>query len=591
MERQDFYNTFVKNVDPLESYQLIPGTMLAGRYLIGTALGAGGFGITYRAYDTLLSASVAIKEYYPGGLVSRYPGHTEISVYSGDRSQQFSYGKDKFMEEARSLAKFSSHANIVNVLDFMEENGTAYIVMEFLEGVTLKEVLKNNKKPMELEEAFTIILPIIDALKTLHSQGLIHRDVSPDNIFLKKDGGVKLIDFGAARFSLGEKESTLSIILKPGYAPPEQYRSKSRQGPFSDVYAMGGCLYRMLTGVAPEESLGRVLDDAQKKAYEINPKVSKNISDILDKAMSVSIDGRYQTMAEFESAILGLDISTVTYEAERQSKKTEPSKRYYEPINANSSTKIKKTPKTPKKKNIKALWIGGATVALILLLSLAYFMNEPLEEDNKENSGGGSKISLGDNKNNEDNSEDVPVLANYTFDYVIVEQATGENKGCRLLSYKGDEKKLTLPSNINGQPVVAIGKKFSIPKDVEEIIMPDTIIEIGELAFVGLEKLKSIKLSQSIVSIRQRAFAGCLSLEELDIPDTTQYIGYGAFSNCKSLTKVRCENAEFNSVFYPNEKQATIYTSLNSTTYESLINEINESEKLNYNTNVSEFYE
>ena len=179
------------------------------------------------------------------------------------------------------MAKFSQHPHIVNVYDFFEENNTAYIVMEYLEGVSLKNYLKSVGGKLSIADTLQIIDPVMDALKAIHKEGIVHRDISPDNIFILPDGRIKVIDFGAARLSMGDKEQTLSVVLKPGYAPPEQYRSKSKQGPFTDIYALGATMYRMVTGEVPEESVDRLIKDEIKLRESWSPNCRKNMKILL----------------------------------------------------------------------------------------------------------------------------------------------------------------------------------------------------------------------------------------------------------------------------------------------------------------------
>ncbi|RGZ01870.1 serine/threonine-protein kinase [Clostridium sp. AM58-1XD] len=289
---------------PKEIYHLHPGMVLAGRYMIGTVLGFGGFGITYRAWDNKLNVMVAIKEYYPAGIVNRIPGEMEVILYTGKSKKEFVSGLERFLEEARNTVRFSDHPNIVNVFDFFEENGTAYIVMEFLDGISLKDYMKKAGGKLGYEEAVTITCAIMEALKQVHGAGILHRDISPDNIFLCSDGRIKLIDFGAARFSTGEEEKTMSIVLKMGYAPPEQYRSKSRQGPWTDVYALGATLYRIVTGKVPDESVNRVVEDTVQEPCELEPSVPEYLSRAIMKAMALIPELRFQTIGEFQEAIL-----------------------------------------------------------------------------------------------------------------------------------------------------------------------------------------------------------------------------------------------------------------------------------------------
>lgn len=293
---------FVRGSVPKEVYHLYPGMKLSDRYIIGTVLGFGGFGITYRAWDILLEAMVAIKEYYPAGIVNRIPGEKEVILYTGKGLKEFGNGLSRFLEEARNTAKFSNHPNIVNVFDFFEENGTAYIVMEFLDGISLKEYLKREGGRLDCDAAVSIIGFVVEALKQIHSVGIIHRDISPDNIFVCSDGRIKLIDFGAARFSAGE-EKTLSIVLKMGFAPPEQYRSRSRQGPFTDIYALAATMYRMITGVVPEESVNRVEEDTLKSPGELVSNVPEHLNHALMKAMALNPELRFQNMEQFWDAV------------------------------------------------------------------------------------------------------------------------------------------------------------------------------------------------------------------------------------------------------------------------------------------------
>ncbi len=293
--------------DPKEAFQLRPGVILAGRYVVGTALGVGGFGITYRAWDNTLQKMLAIKEYYPSanGIVNRVPGKPQVIVYSGNRAVEFENGKARFLFEARNMARFNTHPNIVHVYDYFEENGTAYIVMEFLDGISYKQFIAANGGKVDQKVAVEVTLSVLDALKEIHKSGIIHRDISPDNVFICMNGVIKLIDFGAARFSTGEEEKTLSIILKPGYAPPEQYRSRSRQGPWTDIYAVGAMFYRALTGVMPDESVNRMVQDKVVPPHELDPEIPENLSNAIMRAMALNQELRFRSVDQFREAIQG----------------------------------------------------------------------------------------------------------------------------------------------------------------------------------------------------------------------------------------------------------------------------------------------
>ena len=194
------YCGYEENTNPEEAFHLMPGSIIGKRYVVGKVLGFGGFGVTYIGFDSLLEKKVAIKEYLPSEFATRVPSQTKVSIYAGEKTEQFGQGMARFVEEARKLAKFNETSEIVNVYDCILENETAYIIMELLEGESLKSYLERNKK-LSVEEAEKIILPVFKSLHSVHEEGLIHRDIAPDNIFLTTDGRVKLLDFGAARYA------------------------------------------------------------------------------------------------------------------------------------------------------------------------------------------------------------------------------------------------------------------------------------------------------------------------------------------------------------------------------------------------------
>ena len=291
---------YVPGTPPSEIYHLFPGTELADRYIIGMVLGFGGFGITYKAWDKKLETVVAIKEYYPSGLVNRVPGTKEVILFARNRVNEYQHGLIRFLDEARNMAKFNSHPNIINIFEYFEENSTAYIVMEFLDGITLAQFLKKNR--MDYTAALEVTHKICFALKSIHKSGIIHRDISPDNIFLCTNGAIKLIDFGAARFSRDE-DRMMTIILKPGFAPPEQYEKINEQGPWTDIYALGATLYLMVTGIKPEESTNRKISDLLQPPHVVCPEIPEYISNTIMKAMAVDKHLRFTSVDDFEKAI------------------------------------------------------------------------------------------------------------------------------------------------------------------------------------------------------------------------------------------------------------------------------------------------
>lgn len=293
---------YEENTPPLEPYHMIPGTLLHERYTIGRVVGFGGFGVTYIGYDTLLNRKVAIKEYLPGEYSTRIPGTTGIVTYEGERTSQFQKGLGKFIEEARLLAKLQASNGIVQIYDSFQENATAYIIMEYMDGMELSEYLK-SKGRLTVEEAKEILHPILLSLKDVHELGVVHRDIAPNNIYLLKDGRVKLYDFGASRFVSSSHSKSLSVIVKPGYAPSEQYSSRGSQGTWTDVYSLAATFYTMITGIVPEDAMDRIEREELKKPSKLGVKIDKNTENALMNALNIKPEDRTQTVEIFEKEL------------------------------------------------------------------------------------------------------------------------------------------------------------------------------------------------------------------------------------------------------------------------------------------------
>lgn len=294
---------YVEGTQQKAAFQLKPGTVLQDRYIIGESLGYGGFGITYRAYDTVLGIVVAVKEFYPAGLVNRAEDETKVGIFSGNKAVEYQRLLGRFIEEARNMALFAKEKDIVNVFAYFEANGTAYIIMEYIEGTLLKKYLKENGK-MQEEQACTYINAVLTAVQKMHDKNIIHRDISPDNIFLISDSQVKLFDFGAAKFQEGLIEKNSSIVVKAGYAPPEQYRGKSHQDHRVDIYAAGAVFYQMLTGERPLEALDRVQQDVLEPPSGKGAEVSPHVEAAVMKALALKPEERFTSAEEFRQALL-----------------------------------------------------------------------------------------------------------------------------------------------------------------------------------------------------------------------------------------------------------------------------------------------
>ena len=310
---------YIEGTPAKEAYHIKPGSLLHDRYTVGRAIGFGGFGITYIAWDNKLMQKVAIKEYMPSEYATRVPGNLTVTIYDGERYTEFMTGLQKFLDEAQRLAKFQNVPGIVRILDCFSENLTAYIVMEYLDGMTLKQYLAEHGGKLPYEEAVEFILPVLAALQAVHKEGIIHRDISPDNIFITEDGEVKLLDFGAARYASTGYSKSLSVILKPGYAPAEQYLSHGEQGPWSDVYATAATLYRMITGVVPEEALERKEKDTLKPPSALGAKLPKNAEKAILNALNVRVENRTASAEEFEAQLLSTaNVIRVTEKGEKR---------------------------------------------------------------------------------------------------------------------------------------------------------------------------------------------------------------------------------------------------------------------------------
>ena len=295
---------YIEGTPVEEAIHIVPGTILAGRYVIGRVLGFGGFGVTYAGWDEKLEQRVAIKEYLPSEFSTRVQGKTSVTVFNGVKREQYLDGLNKFIDEAKRLSKFQKEDGIVRIFDCIAENDTAYIIMEYLEGESLSDRL-NREGIISEKDAIDILMPIMDSLGIVHKEGIIHRDIAPDNIILTDDGRVKLIDFGAARFATTSHSRSLTVIIKPGYSPEEQYRSRSDQGPYTDVYSLAAVLYRMITGITPPDALERraKMESVKKEILESPRSINKDVTPITENALlnalNIRIEDRTPTVQAF----------------------------------------------------------------------------------------------------------------------------------------------------------------------------------------------------------------------------------------------------------------------------------------------------
>lgn len=276
------------------------GTRLDSKVIIGRVMGKGGFGITYLGYDPRVDKTIAVKEYYPNGISYRTPGTTEVSIADTKSTETFESGAEKFYTEAEMVSQFNGNPNIVSVYDYFRANGTVYLIMEYINGVTLKTYVDRHGK-LNDGQALYVMDKIVAALSITHSAGVLHRDISPDNIMICADGKVKLIDFGAARQILAESSSNLTVVMKPGYTPIEQYTKKGKQGAWTDIYSLGVSMYYALTRIIIDDPYARMDDDEEFEENKFN--INEQLWEILKKCTMINASDRYGSAIELRKAL------------------------------------------------------------------------------------------------------------------------------------------------------------------------------------------------------------------------------------------------------------------------------------------------
>ena len=338
------------------AYTLPPQTILAGKYLVGRVLGQGGFGITYIGWDIALERKVAIKEYYPKGQVSRNPGSRRLTWYHDEQAQLARKdGMEMFLKEARKMSRVDDIPGVVRVRELFQENDTAYIVMDFVEGETLKARLKRSG-PMSWDQAKEIFQPAIRAMEQVHKAGLIHRDLSPDNLMLTKDGQVFILDLGAAKDLNVNQGASSMQVAKGGFSPYEQYTQRGGSGPWTDVYAMAATIYYTLTGKIPPIAIDRAEDDTISWDLPNLNTLPRPALEALKQAMVVSAKKRTQSMEELERGLF---------------EKAEPTPRPKPIPKATPEEKAAPNPK-PEKKTQKKGWMAAVVAAIVLCGTLAW---------------------------------------------------------------------------------------------------------------------------------------------------------------------------------------------------------------------------
>ena len=313
---------------PNYPHQLPIGTMLKSRYTVGKVLGQGGFGITYIGWDNALEAPIAIKEYYPNSFVTRESAFSlEVHCAGEGAEELFRHNRERFLKEAKILAKLQNVPGIVRVQNLFAENNTAYIVMEYVEGIDLKHYIRMQNRCLTVQEVLSVMRPVIYALSRVHEAELVHRDISPDNIMILPDGSAKLLDFGAAREVENaevdkELPQSTEAILKHGFAPMEQYRRRGSLGPWTDVYALCATMYYCLTGKVPNSAPERIMGDDNVNWHRI-PGLNEQQIAALEKGLALMPENRLRTMEQLYRGLFSQQTqSTETRPAPKEQKRT-----------------------------------------------------------------------------------------------------------------------------------------------------------------------------------------------------------------------------------------------------------------------------
>ena len=506
-------------------YALPPETILAGKYLVGKVLGQGGFGITYIGWDIPLERKVAIKEYYPSGQVSRNPGTRNLTWYSSEQSLHARQdGMKMFLKEARKMVKADSIPGVVRVLDLFQENGTAYIVMEFVEGETLKARLLRDGS-MDWEAAKKIFRPVISAMEQVHAFGLIHRDLSPDNLMLLPDGSVKILDLGAAKdLSLNSGASSMQVA-KSGFSPLEQYIQRGGSGTWTDVYAMAATIYYTLTGTLIPGAVERLEKDTISWDFPALNRLPAQAREALKKALAVQAKDRTQTMEALEKGLFAEPVKV-------QPKPVVEKKTPVEPT-ANSGKREK-----PK---IKKLWLVAiAAVLVALAFAIPVAPSNTMRED----------ICSYHWQEKEQCYEDQPVFgSSFTrrqirrIEFLSSTASAASNAWDISANADGSVLAWTVPAGELYTLYIAANGKVYAPENCWNL-------------FALYENLESIDFNgvfdTSKVTDMTYMFSNCESLETLDVSsfDTSNVKAVSAmFSECSNLKSLDLRNLDFQNIW------------------------------------------
>ena len=558
---------------------LPPGTILDGRYIVGRVLGQGGFGATYIAQEYSSKQLIAIKEFLPTDFVTR-SGTYDLVVFSEQHRENFESGKQLFLNEAKTLAKVKGDPNVVDVYGFFEEHNTAYFTMEFVQGRSLQQVVKEHGGRLSVDEANRLLLPVMRAVGVVHSKGIVHRDIAPDNIMITEASVSKLIDFGAARLDVGEKSRSLDVMVKHGFAPKEQYTKNGHQGPYTDVYAMAATYYYSITGKVPPDAIERIELDQLIRPSALGAEIEPEAEMVLLKALAINAKDRYQTMEEFvkelspapEIIVEDVDHIDMTTPESMLKKAADYLKQgdwakaelylnvvlSEDPQNAEAwvgkllveqkaptidDLADRKTPFHKSKSFCMALENADPGLKKILQGYIPETKN-PLPEFFKKLAkhkkaliaslvvllicaGGGVAFKM---------------LSGHEPDLWEYESGSGTlalhesmdsfasmpQEKLPWAEYKNEIRTITIGDGVQSVPS-GIFKDYP---SVSKVNIRNGVDTVGASAFQGCRSLKTLYLADSVTAIEAGAFSGCSSLDEITMSSAIRTIGVDAFSGC-----------------------------------------------------------
>lgn len=480
---------------PGEAHRLPAGTVLKEQYLVGKVLGQGGFGITYLGWDLYLDIPVAIKEYYPVGVVMRDTTVTmDVVSCTGDEGARFRNNKERFLREAKMLARFSQVPEIVQVRNFFLSNNTAYIVMEYVEGITLKQFVKDSGGTLGVEQTLSTLRPIVEALCRVHKAGLVHRDISPDNIMMLPGGGVKLLDFGAVRdvgAAAADKQLTKSTeaILKQGFAPIEQYQKRGSLGPWTDVYALCATIFYCLTGQVPPDAPERLLGYEDLNLKEKVPALSEVQVKALEHGMELRAENRTTSMDDL----------------------------YAELFQASPPSSPPTPPPPSPSPSPKRRWLLPAVAAVLVVAALALVWMLVPKGDAPESTTPKAETPV---STSPAASEAITGTCGKNLTWAL-ENGTLTIAGTgEMEDYRSDQ----LYSNDYPYPPWQEHRG-----EITAVVIGEGVRNVGECAFFGYDTVKSVTFSSTVTEIDPHAFWGC-GMEKVELPEKLKTIGEGAFS-------------------------------------------------------------